>query len=112
MFRAGDGLLLHRDLGARRHPADAGTEDRFDARSRAIQLGIAAGMLSRRTMPLSALGIFVLFAIAIWNYGIFHLADYPVFLGVAVYLALIGTAARLLRHRGRSMWCAGPPASP
>jgi hypothetical protein len=56
----------------------------------AIQLGIAAGMLSRRTMPLSALGIFVLYGIAIWNYGPFHLADYPIFLGVAAYLALTG----------------------
>src|SRR5581483_5260232 len=40
-----------------------------------IQLGIAAGMLSRRTMPLSALGIFILYGIAIWTYGPFHLAD-------------------------------------
>jgi len=56
----------------------------------AIQLGIAAGMLSRRTMPLSALGIFVLFDIGVWYYGPFHLADYPIFLGVAAYLALIG----------------------
>jgi hypothetical protein len=56
----------------------------------AIQLGIAAGMLSRRTMPLSAIGIAALFAIAIWQYGIFHLADYPVFLGIAGYLALVG----------------------
>jgi len=55
-----------------------------------LQLGIAAGMLSRRTMPLSALGIFALFDIAVWNYGGFHLADYPVFLGVAAYLALVG----------------------
>ena len=47
-------------------------------------------MLSRRTMPLSALGIVLLFAIAIRQYGVFHLADYPVFLGVAVYLALTG----------------------
>lgn len=56
----------------------------------AIQLGIAAGMLSRRTMPLSALGIFTLYGIAVWEYGPFHLADYPVFLGVAAYLALTG----------------------
>ena len=56
----------------------------------AIQLGIAAGMLSRRTMPLSALGIFVLYGVAVWGYGPFHLADYPVFLGVAAYLALVG----------------------
>ena len=55
-----------------------------------IQLGIAAGMLSRRTMPLSAAGIAVIFAIAIWEYDIFHLADYPIFLGIAVYLALTG----------------------
>ena len=56
----------------------------------AIQLGIAAGMLSRRTMPLSALGIFVLYGTAVWYYGPFHLADYPIFLGFAAYLALVG----------------------
>ena len=56
----------------------------------AIQLGIAAGMLSRRTMPLSAAGIAIIFCIAIHDYGIFHLADYPIFLGVAAYLALAG----------------------
>ena len=55
-----------------------------------IQLGIAAGMVSRKTMPLSALGIFVLYDIAIWQDGAFHLADYPVFLGAAAYLALLG----------------------
>jgi hypothetical protein len=56
----------------------------------AIQLGIAAGMLSRKTMPLSAAGIFVLFGVGVWNYGPFHLADYPIFLGIAAYLALVG----------------------
>lgn len=55
-----------------------------------IQLAIAAGTLSRRTMPLSGLGIVVLFAIAASKYGAFHLADYPVFLGVAAYLILTG----------------------
>ena len=66
----------------------------------AIQLGIAAGMLSRRTMPLSAAGIAVIFAVAVWEYGVFHLADYPIFLGVAAYLALDRIAARLLRRQG------------
>jgi hypothetical protein len=56
----------------------------------ALQLGIAAGMLSRRTMPLSALGIATIYGVAIYNYGIFHLADYPVFLGFAAFLALTG----------------------
>jgi hypothetical protein len=55
-----------------------------------LQLAIAAGVLSRRTMPLSALGMVILFGLAIWDYGAFHLADYPIFLGIAAYLALVG----------------------
>jgi hypothetical protein len=76
----------------------------------AIQLGIAAGMLSRRTMPLSALGIFVLYGVAVTKYGPFHLADYPVFLGFAVFLALIGLRTKTL-HGARPIdilrWTAG-----
>jgi hypothetical protein len=75
----------------------------------ALQLGIAAGMLSRRTMPLSAAGIFILFGIGTWNYGIFHLADYPVFLGVAIYLALMGLQRDLFGVRPIDVvrWTAG-----
>jgi hypothetical protein len=64
-----------------------------------LHLAIAAGMISRRTMPLSALGIGIIFAVAIWQYGIFHLADYPVFLGVAAYLALTGLQKNLFGLR-------------
>src|SRR5580698_1382432 len=75
----------------------------------AIQLGIAAGMLSRRTMPLSALGIFVLYGVAIWNYGPFHLADYPIFLGVAAYIALTGGQTSFFGARPIDVlrWAAG-----
>jgi len=75
----------------------------------AIQLGIAAGMLSRRTMPLSGLGIVALFVIAVWQYGTFHLADYPIFLGVAAYLALVGLGKDLLGARPIDVvrWTAG-----
>jgi hypothetical protein len=75
----------------------------------AIQLGIAAGMLSRRTMPLSALGIFVIYGIAVWQYGAFHLADYPVFLGVAAYLALTGAQTTFFGARPIDVlrWTAG-----
>jgi hypothetical protein len=55
-----------------------------------LQLAIAAGMLWRSTLPLSALGIVLLFALALTRYGLFHLMDYPIFLGVAGYLALTG----------------------
>ncbi|MCJ2037033.1 hypothetical protein [Methylobacterium sp. J-068] len=60
-----------------------------------FQLAIATGFLWRRTMPLSALGIVVLFATAVREYGAFHLADYPVFLGVAAYIALTGLGRSL-----------------
>jgi hypothetical protein len=75
----------------------------------AIQLGIAAGMLSRQTMPLSALGIFALFGIGVWEYGAFHLADYPVFLGVAAYLALVGGQTNFFGARPIDVlrWSAG-----
>jgi hypothetical protein len=55
-----------------------------------LQLAIAAGMLWRRTLPLSALGIVVLFGLALSRYGLFHLMDYPIFLGAAAWLALTG----------------------
>jgi hypothetical protein len=55
-----------------------------------LQLAIAGGALSRRTMPLSAAGIVALFGFAVRDYGTFHLADYPIFLGIAAYLALVG----------------------
>jgi hypothetical protein len=64
-----------------------------------LQLGIAAGLIWRRTMPLSGLGIVLLFVLAVRDYGIFHLADYPVFLGVAAYLALVGLQRDLLGVR-------------
>ena len=75
----------------------------------AIQLGIAAGMLSRRTMPLSALGIFAIFGVGVWGYGIFHLADYPIFLGIALYLALTGLRRDLFGWRPLDVvrWSAG-----
>ncbi len=55
-----------------------------------VQLAIAAGLLWRQTLPFSALGIVGLFALAMYQYGVFHLMDYPIFLGVAAYLALTG----------------------
>jgi hypothetical protein len=55
-----------------------------------LQLAIAVGLIWRRTSPLSALGIVLLFALAVRQYGVFHLADYPIFLGIAAYIALTG----------------------
>ena len=59
-----------------------------------LQLAMAACLISRRTMPLTGLGIVFLFSFATAQYGLFHLADYPVFLGVAVYLICQGVGLR------------------
>ncbi|HWM83486.1 MAG TPA: hypothetical protein VNQ56_15610 [Pseudolabrys sp.] len=64
-----------------------------------LQLAIATGLLWRKTLPLSGAGIIVLFAIGVWNYGAFHLADYPIFLTVAVYLILVGLGRNLFGVR-------------
>jgi hypothetical protein len=54
-----------------------------------FQLLIAAGIFWRRTMPLSAAGIIVLWAIALRDYDLFHLLDYLALgVGVAGYLVL------------------------
>ncbi|SRR6266581_2641838 len=53
-----------------------------------LQLAIAASMLSRRTSWLGALGMLGLFALAVAEYGVFHMLDYPIFLGIAAYLAI------------------------
>jgi hypothetical protein len=54
-----------------------------------LQLFIAFGVFSRRTMPFSAAGIILLWVLALRDYDIFHLLDYLA-LGVAVagYLVL------------------------
>jgi hypothetical protein len=64
-----------------------------------LQLAIAAGLIWRPSLPFSGLGIAVLFALAVRDYGVFHLADYPVFLGLAAYLALVGLERNLFGMR-------------
>jgi hypothetical protein len=59
-----------------------------------LQLAMAASMLSRRTLPFASFGIVLLFGIATVQYGAFHLMDYPIFLGLAIYLAVVGFEIR------------------
>jgi hypothetical protein len=48
-------------------------------------------------MMLSGLGIVFLFAQGIWSYGLFHMMDYPIFLGAAGYLIMRGLRLETLR---------------
>jgi hypothetical protein len=62
-----------------------------------LQGAIALSMLSARTAALGGLGILVLYGYGIQEYGVFHLMDYPVFLGIAAYLALTSMNSARLR---------------
>jgi hypothetical protein len=54
-----------------------------------VQLLIAAGIFSKRTMPLSAIGIIGLWLLALRDYELFHLFDYLALgVGVTAYLVL------------------------
>lgn len=53
-----------------------------------LQCAMALLLLSRRSAWMGALGIPVLYALAVARYGFFHLLDYPIFLGIAAYLFL------------------------
>jgi hypothetical protein len=66
-----------------------------------MQLLIAAGIFSTRTMPLSAAGIIGLWLLALRDYDLFHLFDYLALgVGVAGYLVLAASSnAQWRSHR-------------
>jgi hypothetical protein len=57
-----------------------------------LQLATAALLISRRTLPLAALGLATVYAVGIARYGLHHMVDYLFFLGFALYLALSSPA--------------------
>lgn len=59
-----------------------------DAWVRWVQLAIGLLVLSTRTQSIAGLGIVLLYGHAVNAYGMFHMLDYPIFLGVAAYLVL------------------------
>ena len=74
-----------------------------------IQLMIAVCALSSRAAALSGIGIVFLYADGIVEYGIFHMLDYPIFLGVAAYLVIhsLWGAAREELARSTIRICTG-----
>jgi hypothetical protein len=62
-----------------------------------LQFAIAISMLSRRTCIAGGIGIVALYGYAVSIYGVFHLADYPVFLGIAAYLVFTSLNSERLR---------------
>ena len=68
-----------------------------------LQLAIAAALLWRPTLVAAAGGMLVLFGMSVAQYGLFHLMDYPIFLGLAAYIANLGLEKPLSWLRGRDI---------
>ncbi len=56
-----------------------------------LQLAMALMVASRYTVFLAGLGIFALYIAAAFNYGLFHMLDYMIFLGIGYYLTVSQT---------------------
>jgi hypothetical protein len=62
----------------------------------AIQLLIPLYLFGRATLPAAGAGIVVLYAYGAARYGLFHMLDYPLFLGLGLYFALsVSPSAKL-----------------
>ena len=80
-----------------------------------LQGAIAACLLFRATLVPAAVGMVVLYLTGIRDYGLFHMMDYPIFLGAALYFALMGLQGRggaghLVSPAGRALWPRGGAA--
>lgn len=62
-----------------------------------FQLALAVCALFRRTLPIVGIGLLVLYAIALGTYGVFHLLDYIIFLGLGYFF----TVANIKRGKWR-----------
>src|SRR5215510_2936391 len=58
----------------------------------AIQVLIPIFLVARSTLPAAAAAIFVLYGYGVAGYGLFHMLDYPIFLGLPLYFALSVTS--------------------
>src|SRR6266436_1077074 len=66
----------------------------------AIQLLIPMYMFGRATLPAAGAGIIVLYGYGVATYGLFHMLDYPVFVGLGVFFALsVSQNTKLLAFR-------------
>jgi hypothetical protein len=66
----------------------------------AIQLLIPLYMFGRATLPAAGAGIIVLYGYGVVTYGLFHMLDYPVFVGLGVFFALsVSQSNKLLAFR-------------
>jgi hypothetical protein len=59
-----------------------------------LHLLMALAVLSKRTLVLTGIGVFILYIAAAFHFGIFHLLDYMIFLGIGYYLIVVNTGVK------------------
>lgn len=59
-----------------------------------IHLTIALCVISRYTTPVTGIGIFFLWISGAYEYGLYHMLDYPIFLGIAYFLTVSFSKAK------------------
>jgi hypothetical protein len=65
-----------------------------------VHLAIAICVVSRYTVSFAGLGVFVLYILAGQTYGLFHMLDYLIFLGIGYFLLVVGTSSKGLLKSG------------
>jgi hypothetical protein len=65
-----------------------------------LHLALALAVISRHTVFLTGLGVFALYIAAVYSYGLFHMLDYMIFLGIGYYLTVSQTNAKTLLKSG------------
>jgi uncharacterized membrane protein YphA (DoxX/SURF4 family) len=65
-----------------------------------LQFGLALLLLAPRTAPIAGGGIGVLWLLAVWQYGAFHMLDYLHYVGIGAYLYLSGQKKATTRDLG------------
>lgn len=65
-----------------------------------FHLIMAASVLSRRTIFIAGIGIFVMYIAAAFDYGIFHVLDYLIFLGIGYFLTVANYGNKSLIKSG------------
>lgn len=66
----------------------------------AIQLLIPIYLFNRATVPAAGVGIIVLYGYGVATYGLFHMLDYPVFIGLGIFFLLsVSRSVKLLAWR-------------
>lgn len=61
------------------------------------QFVLAFLLLFRKTVPLAGLGLVALYGMGIYEFGIFHMLDYPIYAGTGYYFLVNGSSSKKIR---------------